>query len=71
MGFIVAGAPCIPRFLERVTGPKKQTTNAYSHKLHMSDYAFKRATPQSRPVDSSWVALREQEDPMAWNSSSK
>lgn len=72
MGFIVAGAPYIPRFLETVTGQKKPTTHAYpSHRLHVSDYALKRSTPQSRPVNSSWVALREQEGTMPFDGSLK
>ncbi|KAJ0108051.1 hypothetical protein J7T55_007169 [Diaporthe amygdali] len=70
MGFVVAGAPYIPRFLQTVTGRKEQTPHAYSsRKLHVPHYAPKRFTPPNRPVGSSWVALGEQEDFMPFDGS--
>ncbi|KAH8194554.1 hypothetical protein TruAng_011276 [Truncatella angustata] len=58
MGFIVAGAPYVPRFVEKLLGRKKETPVYASYKI--SSLGTKNHKPMDRP-DASWTALGEQE----------
>lgn len=61
MGFIIAGSPYVPRFLELVFGGKKQSVPVYPS-YQVSNYAPQKLHSMDQPQNSSWIALRDQED---------
>lgn len=61
MGFIIAGSPYVPRFLELVSGGKKQSVPVYPS-YQISNYAPQKLPSVDQQQNSSWVALREQDD---------
>lgn len=61
MGFVVAGSPYIPRFVEKISGHKKQTPPTYPT-YNISKYGPKSLGSNDKPNNSSWIALRGQDE---------
>lgn len=60
MGFVIAGSPYVPRFLELISGGKKQSAPVYPS-YQVSNYAPQKLHSMDQPPSTSWIALRDQD----------